>query len=99
MKEQILEISDKLKNDDITQDEAKRLLLVLFGVIKRSIKLTVEQEERIDKYWDRSVVNGMMTSNVPKNFIENELLSILSLDNHQEFIDKSKELGLLKNVL
>ena len=99
MKEQILEISNKLKKDEITPQEAQRLLLVLFGVIKRSIQLTVEQEERIDKYWNRSVVDGLMTSNAPREFIEHNLLSILSIDDHQEFIEKSKELNFLKNVL
>jgi hypothetical protein len=99
MKEQILEISDKLKNNEITSEEAQNLLLVLFGVIKRSIKLTKEQEERIDKFWDRNVVNGLMTSNAPKYIIEHELKSILLIDNEQTFLDKSKEFGLLKNVL
>ena len=79
MKEQILEISDKLKKDVITPKKAQRLLLVLFGVIKRSIKLTVEQEERIDKFWDRCIVNGLMTSNLPSDYIEHNLLSILSI--------------------
>lgn len=99
MKEQILEISDKLKKDVITPKEAQRLLLVLFGVIKRSIKLTVEQEERIDKFWDRCIVNGLMTSNLPSDYIEHNLLSILSINDHQEFIEKSKEWNLLKDVL
>ncbi len=35
MKEQILEISDKLKSNNITENEAKTFLLFLFGVIKR----------------------------------------------------------------
>jgi hypothetical protein len=34
MKEQILEISEKLRLELITEDEAQNLLLCLFGVIK-----------------------------------------------------------------
>lgn len=33
MKELIVEIGDKLKNDEITEEEAKSLLLRLFGVV------------------------------------------------------------------
>jgi hypothetical protein len=62
-------------------------------------KLTEKQKERIEKYWDRSVVNGLMTSNVPQWVIENQLFSIISLDDETEFLKKSKELGVLKNVL
>jgi len=40
-----------------------------------------------------------MTSNAPKYIIEHELKSILLIDNEQTFLDKSKEFGLLKNVL
>lgn len=35
MKEQILEISEKLKNGEITPEKAQHLLLCLFGVSKR----------------------------------------------------------------
>lgn len=34
MKEQIIEIAEKLKNNTITTNEAQNLLLDLFGVIK-----------------------------------------------------------------
>lgn len=56
-------------------------------------------KERIEKFWDRSVVNGLMTSNAPQYIIEHNLFSILSLEDEIEFLEKSKELGLLKNVL
>ena len=62
-------------------------------------KLTKEQEERIEKFWDMSVVNGLMTSNAPQYIIEHNLFSILSLEDEIEFLEKSEELGLLKNVL
>lgn len=62
-------------------------------------KLTKEQEERIEKFWNGSVVNGLMTSNAPHYIIEHTLFSILSLEDENEFLEKSKELGLLKNVL
>ena len=61
-------------------------------------KLTKEQE-RIEKFWDRSVINGLMTSNAPQYIIEHILFSILSLEDETEFLEKSKEIGVLKNVL
>lgn len=39
-----------------------------------------------------------MRSNIPKDYVERQLLSIISLYNLQEFLDKSKDLGLLKNI-
>ena len=62
-------------------------------------KLIKEQEERVEKFWDRSVVNGLMTSNAPQYIIEHTLFSILSLEDENEFLEKSKEIGVLKNVL
>ena len=42
MKEQILEISEKLKNGAITTEKAQRLLLCLFGVSSRNLETTGE---------------------------------------------------------
>jgi hypothetical protein len=61
-------------------------------------KLTKKQEKRLEKFWDRGVVNGLMTSNVPQHFVEHTLNSILSLDDEAEFLKQSKEMGLLKLV-
>ena len=97
MKSKILEINDRLKNNKITSEKAQYELCVLFGIIKHPIKLSVDQEERIEKHWDKNIVIGLMTSNYPTDMMEYKLKSILSIDNHQEFIEKSKEMDLLKN--
>jgi hypothetical protein len=62
-------------------------------------KLTKEQEERVEKFWDKSKLNDLVTSNVPQHFVEHQLFSTLSLEDETEFLQKSKELGVLKNVL
>lgn len=62
-------------------------------------KFTKEQEERVEKFWDKSKIQGLMESNVPSHFVEHHLFSTLSLEDETEFLEKSKELGVLKNVL
>lgn len=59
--------------------------------------LTQMIEERIEKYWDMEIVRGYLTSNVPTEIVEGRLLSILSVDTDEEFIEKSKQEGVLKN--
>ena len=59
--------------------------------------LTQMMEERIEKYWDMEIVRGYLTSNVPTEIVEGRLLSILSVDTDEEFIEKSKKEGVLKN--
>lgn len=59
--------------------------------------LTQMMEERIEKYWDMEIVRGYLTSNVPTEIVEGRLLSILSVDTDEEFIEKSKQEGVLKN--
>jgi len=61
--------------------------------------LTKEQEERVEKFWDKSKLQGLLESNVPRYLVENHLFSSLSLEYETEFLVKSKELGVLKNVL
>ena len=62
-------------------------------------KLTTEQEERVEKFWDKDKLNGLITSNAPQYLVEHHLFSTLSLEDENEFLIKSKELGVLKNVL
>lgn len=59
--------------------------------------LTQMMEKRIEKYWDMEIVRGYLTSNVPTEIVEGRLLSILSVDTDEEFIEKSKQEGVLKN--
>ena len=59
--------------------------------------LTQMMEERIEKYWDMEIVRGYLTSNVPTEIVEGRLLSILFVDTDEEFIEKSKQEGVLKN--
>ena len=59
--------------------------------------LTQMMEESIEKYWDMEIVRGYLTSNVPTEIVEGRLLSILSVDTDEEFIEKSKQEGVLKN--
>jgi hypothetical protein len=54
-------------------------------------------EERVNEFWDRNVMDELLASNVPKDIIEQKLLTILSLTDEKEFLEKSKELNLLKN--
>jgi len=56
-------------------------------------------KERIDKYWNRNVVTNYMTSNIPQEIMEYQLMSILSIKNEEKFLKESKDMGLLKNVL
>jgi hypothetical protein len=44
-------------------------------------------------------LNDLVTSNVPQHFVEHQLFSTLSLEDETEFLQKSKELGVLKNIL
>jgi hypothetical protein len=62
-------------------------------------KLTKEQEERVEKFWDKTKLQGLLESNAPRYLVEHHLFSTLSLVNETEFLVKSKELGVLKNVL
>jgi hypothetical protein len=62
-------------------------------------KLTKEQEERVEKFWDKAKLNDLLTSNAPSYLVEHHLFSTLSLEDETEFLVKSKELGVLKNVL
>ena len=62
-------------------------------------KLTKEQEERVEKFWDKSKIQGLMESNASRYLVEHHLFSTLSLEDENEFLVKSKELGVLKNVL
>jgi len=62
-------------------------------------KLTKEQEERVEKYWDRAKLNDLVTSNAPPYLVEHHLFSTLSLEDEKEFLIKSEELGVLKNVV
>ena len=50
MKEKILEISNKLRNDEITEKEAKRQFLFLFDV---SVPLSIEQGIEICGRWEQ----------------------------------------------
>lgn len=59
-------------------------------------KPTKKQKERLEKFWDRGIVNGLMTSNVPQYYIEHILNSILSIKDETEFLRQSKEMNLLK---
>ena len=59
-------------------------------------KLTEEQETRIEQYWDRGVLNGLLESNVPREFMENMLLTILSLESDEEFFEASNDWNLMK---
>jgi hypothetical protein len=61
-------------------------------------KLTKEQEERVEKFWDKAKLNDLVTSNAPPYLVEHHLFSTLSLEDETEFLVKSKELGVLKNV-
>jgi len=73
----------------------------IYLVIKRfnMEKLTKEQEERVEKFWDKAKLNDLVTSNAPPYLVEHHLFSTLSLEDETEFLVKSKELGVLKNVL
>jgi len=62
-------------------------------------KLTKTQEERVEKYWDKSKIQGLMESNAPMYLVEHHIFSTLSLEGETKFLEKSKELGVLKNVL
>lgn len=59
--------------------------------------LTQMLEERIEKHWDMEIVRGYLTSNVPTEIVEGRLFSILSVDSDEEFIEMSKQEGILKN--
>jgi len=59
--------------------------------------LTQIMEERIEKHWDMEIVRGYLTSNVPTEMVEGRLFSILSVDSDEEFIEMSKQEGILKN--
>ena len=61
--------------------------------------LTKEQEERVEKFWDRTKLNDLITSNAPPYLVEHHLFSTFSLEDENEFLVKSKKLGVLKNVL
>jgi len=61
--------------------------------------MTEEQEERVEKFWDKVKLNDLVTSNLPPYLVENHLFSTLSLEDETEFLVKSKELGVLKNDL
>ncbi len=58
-----------------------------------------DKQERIDLYWDKEKLNELVTSNVPKYFVEHYVLSTLLLEDESLFLKKSKELGLLKRSL
>ena len=62
-------------------------------------KFTKEQEERVEKFWDKSKIQGLMESNAPRYLVEHHLFSTLSLEDETEFLEKSREIGVLKNVL
>ena len=62
-------------------------------------KLTKEQEERVEKFWDKLKIQGLMESNAQRYLVEHHLFSTLSLEDENEFLEKSKKLGVLKNVL
>jgi hypothetical protein len=59
-------------------------------------KLTKEQEERIEKFWNKHVVSELISSNIPQHIIKHTLFSILSLEHEKDFLEKSKEIGVLK---
>jgi hypothetical protein len=59
--------------------------------------LTQIMEERIKKHWDMEIVRGYLTSNVPTEIVEDRLFSFLSVDSDEEFIEMSKQEGILKN--
>jgi hypothetical protein len=58
--------------------------------------LTEKQQERIEKYWDKNIVNNIINSCVPKYFVEQELVDILSVNDDDVFLEKSKLWKLLK---
>jgi hypothetical protein len=58
--------------------------------------LTEKQQERIEKYWDKNIVNNIINSCVPKYFVEQELVDILSENDDDVFLEKSKLWKLLK---
>ncbi len=60
-------------------------------------KLSKEQEERIEKFWDKSKVQELLESNAPIYLVEHHIFSTLSLVDETEFLIKSMELGVLKN--
>ena len=60
-------------------------------------KLTKEQEERVEKFWDKSKLQGLLESNVPRYLVDHHLFSSLSLEDETEFLVKSKKIGVLKN--
>jgi len=62
-----------------------------------SIKFTEEQEARAEKHWDRSVMRGLLESNVPREFMEKMLVTILSIESDEEFIKASNDWNLMKN--
>jgi hypothetical protein len=75
--------------------------LFIAFVIKRfnMEKLTKEQEERVEKFWDKAKLNDLVTSNAPRYLVEHHLFSTLSLEDDTEFLVKSKEIGVLKTVV
>jgi hypothetical protein len=58
-------------------------------------KLTKNQKERFEKYWNKETINELITSNVPREIVEKWLYSILSIKNENEFLLKSEEMKLL----
>ena len=80
MKEKILEISDKLRNREITEKEARKQFLFLFGVsvslpsdkvIEDIIKVTAEVNWKDNWVWGHDTILG-----TPTNVIE-EIKGIL----------------------
>jgi CO dehydrogenase nickel-insertion accessory protein CooC1 len=90
------------KNFDevIGQMKEQREILIKEEQLKRfnMEKLTKEQEERVEKFWDKAKLNDLVTSNADPYLVEHHLFSTLSLEDETEFLVKSKELGVLKNV-
>ena len=60
------------------------------------MKLTNEQKRRINKYWDKSIVNGLMTSNIPRYIVKKQLRNIVESDSEYTFFIESKKLDILK---
>jgi len=59
------------------------------------IILTTKQKQRINNFWDIHQMHGLLTSNIPRHYIENQLLKILSVKDDNEFLQRSKEINIL----
>jgi len=61
--------------------------------------LTKKQEERVEKFWDKTKLNGLINSNIAHFVLEHHLISALCLEDEKEFLLRSEEFGLLKDDL